>query len=199
MKSMIETVEDNMLEQYNNVLDTLETSNHEAPARATKEQRGEDLATGTTLWADIFDMKLARQPIWDVDDHVYRCGSCSSEIVDHQCTNQQCLMMYHPDDFGEDWPEDALDDDDQAELDWMEYHLYGTPPWGHDGEWSGDEDDWDEEDEDFIDDGEILSEEGSLSDENIGTGAGNDTADESDVQEVDQAGVPIHRPRRRVM
>ncbi|SHO80023.1 Similar to S.cerevisiae protein PSH1 (E3 ubiquitin ligase targeting centromere-binding protein Cse4p) [Malassezia sympodialis ATCC 42132] len=65
--------------------------------QAVREHYGHTLETPeiqTSLWDGLFDPSTFYHVIRDQDDDVLRCGMCSSEILEGQCTNPECGIVY---------------------------------------------------------------------------------------------------------
>lgn len=93
----------------------------DVPSRTVEEERklrGIDLATGEALWEPLFDPDGDRPAIWDENDHVWRCSSCTGEVAFGEC--QSCERAYpelgdFEDESGMEDYDSEFDDDHSSE------------------------------------------------------------------------------------
>lgn len=143
IKGLVDKLDESIRSGQGNDEDTNLSNNNSVSVAELKEARGENLKAGSALWDTIFphNDKPYQQPIFDEEDHVYRCGMCASEIVNRMCTNPFCAIEYDENEL-----EDIEDDD-------SEFDIHGLIYGGDFG--VSDEEEWEEEDHDFIDDGPV--------------------------------------------
>lgn len=143
IKGLVDKLDESIRSGQGNDKDTDLSNSTSSTNAEAKEARGENLKAGTALWDTIFphNDKPYQHPIFDEDDHVYRCGMCASEIVNRACTNPYCAIEYS---------ENELEEYDEED---SEFDINGLIYGGDFG--VSEDEDWEDEDNDFIDDGPV--------------------------------------------